>query len=72
MKITIKNESKPSEIKYPCLMISKSNRVVLFTENRKGTVLAGGDYGDTIGKHSDIWFEESFTPFTGTIELSND
>lgn len=71
MKITIKNESKSSEIKYPCLMHSPTlDTYVLFHEYECGIVIKSDHkYDDT---YSNDWDMEIFTPFNGTVELSND
>lgn len=72
MKAVIK-KTKEIEFKpeYPCLKISKSGNVVLFTEHKMGfRVATDSDY--QLGDHSTNWDMAEFTPFTGTIELSND
>lgn len=66
MKVTIKNENKSSEIKYPCLMsCSSSDNIYYMMNNRVGFCLTEQFWG----QH---FIEGDFTPFTGTIELSND
>ncbi len=71
MKVTIKNENKSSEIKYPCLMHSDSyDTTVLFSSYHCGIVIKSKyDYCDP---YSESWDMDNFTPFTGTVELSND
>lgn len=71
MKITIKNQNKSSEIKYPCLMWSDRYEVlVLFTKPRCGIAITHQDrFGEL---YSEDWQMTFFTPFTGTVELSND
>lgn len=70
MKVTIKNENKSSEIQYPCLMVSVLGCIVLFDSPGCGTVIKDDEY--TVGSYNTDWAVEYFTPFTGTVELSND
>jgi len=70
MKVTIKNENKSSEIKYPCLMESPMGCLVLFDKPDCGTVIQDKEYA--VGSYHTDWASEYFTPFTGTVELSND
>lgn len=70
MKVTIKNENKSSGIKYPCLMQSVIGCIVLFDKPDCGTIIQGKEYA--VGTYITEWRMGSFTPFTGTVELSND
>lgn len=70
MKVTIKNENKSSEIKYPCLMVSTMGCVVWFHKPNCGMVIQDKDYH--AGVYITEWYMPAFTPFTGTVELSND
>lgn len=70
MKVTIKNETKSSEIKYPCLRQSPFGEIViLFISPKCGTVM----HGHNLGVHCDNWDDaKNWKLFTGTVELSND
>lgn len=70
MKVIIKNENKSSEIKYPCLMAGPNGIIVLFLGDSSGLVLKHHSY--PVGKMQYDWGIHLFTPFTGTVELSND
>ena len=72
-----KEEEKKEEIKYPCLMeykTSSANYVVLFSGRNEGTVIwninPSHEYG--VGDFSSQFIGSKFTPFKGTITLSND
>lgn len=72
MKITINDKSEKKEIKYPCLMISKNNNMIVFFESSSnGTVLAQGTSNLSIGEGSKSFAMDLFKPFTGTITLQN-
>jgi hypothetical protein len=66
------NKPEEQEITYPCLMESECE-VVLFTSITTGTVV-GHKINPSwlIGQYVDDWIPEMFTPFKGTITLSND
>lgn len=70
MKVTIKEEIK--EITYPYIGISEEKRMILFTSINTGTVIEDpkGYYRE--GVTADDWSEKFFSPFKGTVELSND
>lgn len=70
MKVKIKNENKSTEIKYPCLMVSARGTIVLFCKSGVGTVIRSDT--SPVGSYENGWCMDLFTPFTGTIELSND
>lgn len=72
MKSVVKDKSK--EVEYPCLMVSDSGAVILFNEHRKGVVVyvAIKHIGYRVGYYGDMWDMDKFTPFHGTVELSND
>ena len=74
MKSVIKTNDLKGEIKYPCLMTGHSYSgatVVLFTKKDFGTVVHSESKERPIGYHSEAWIMAYFTPFDGTIELSN-
>jgi len=80
MKAVI-NEKETPGLDYPKLMTftyphSGSTVVVLFTEPNCGVTLDvknGTDVClDEVGDYFAGWEESGFTPFTGTITLSND
>ena len=66
---------KETKSRYPYLGILESDRsvLVLFSGDSKGTVLASSnDDWNNIGEYYERWAEYKFTPFTGSITLSND
>jgi hypothetical protein len=81
MKAVVKEkETVKQEKKYPYLGIYtdndyNTNWVVFFTSNDRGVLVWNKDKTDSryvIGFESNCWGEHLFTPFTGSIELSND
>lgn len=73
MKSVIKN-GESATINYPCLMTAHSSsgsKVVLFTNKHSGTVVYSLGKQQPIGYYSEAWEMSGFTPFDGTIELSN-
>jgi hypothetical protein len=72
MKAVINEKETPKEPEYPCLMIGGTSKsVILFLTPRVGTVVYSAGCHD-IGYYSNSWGMECFTPFTGSITLSND
>ena len=72
MKAIINKKQNNQEITYPCLMESKCE-VVLFTSITTGTVVGHKiDSSWPIGYYVDNWLPVMFTPFKGTVTLSND
>ena len=72
MKSVIK--TKKEEIKYPCLMTADGDFgaiVVLFHDECCGTVVYSEREFQPIGYYSKAWIMSGFTPFDGTIQLSN-
>ena len=70
-----KTQDKPLD--YPVLMQSKTNgQIVLFTEEKKGTVLNSGNSGYDVGCHSESWEsannKDTWQRYTGSVNLSND
>ncbi len=74
MKSAIKHEEKKEdEITYPCLMISDyDDSVYLFQQECCGIIVNEGAGYESVGYFSNCLNANMFTPFTGTIELSND
>ena len=74
MRSTLVNkEEKAIEIKYPCLMISNDNQiVVLFDRRGSGYVVYSERQTQPFGYYSNSWVMPSFELFKGTIELTND
>lgn len=61
-----------AEIVYPCLMRGHNGLVVLFHAKSKGQVMFLNEFdGWKSGEYHDAWNMDAFTPFHGTIELSN-
>jgi len=72
MKLEIKFNKVKALNKYPYIGIKEdSGAIVLFIFERTGTTLIDGKYNKA-GKFSTNWAESEFTPFNGTITLSND
>jgi hypothetical protein len=72
MKAKIIEAAAVPEKKYPYLGVSqKTGMIVLFCSSISGVVIRPAeDY--SIGDYNTYWNESNFTPFTGTIQLSND
>ena len=76
MKSIIKNGENFAK-EYPCLKRythGDTDKVVLFTSMMKGVTVYSNkkeDIGSEAGSKDSGWAEEQFTPFNGTIELSN-
>ena len=71
----INKQEKAREIKYPCLMAAHSSsdsKVVLFHNECCGTVVYSEGKQQPIGYYSQAWAMVGFTPFDGTIQLTND
>ncbi len=62
---------KETQVKFPMLMKSDSGVIVLMKEVSCGVVVASPVI-TPIGQYSTTWPMEHFTPFTGSITLSND
>lgn len=69
----VKSEiSNPSvDFKYPGLYVNRWKTVVLFSEPKAGVVVHAGNGLIKVGEYSDEWLMDLFTPFTGTVTLSN-
>ena len=72
MKSVVKEKQAENKAEYPCLKISTNETVVLFTSKGTGTLIHNPNGTWPIGYYSRNWIEVEFTPFSGTIELSND
>lgn len=70
MKSIITNQTTSIQ-KFPCLGIYDDGDIVLFTNPQTGVVIHNPSGATHIGGYSDSWVE-SWEPFLGTIELSND
>ena len=71
----INKEEKVREIKYPCLMTASDNFgsiVVLFHNQGRGVVVHSKGEGQLVGYYSEAWAMPFFTPFKGTIQLTNE
>ncbi len=72
-KVEVNQKAVEPKSEYPCLKVSQDGSIVLFKSHKVGVVVWSIDVRATpIGYYSDNWFESTFTPFTGTITLSND
>ena len=73
MKSIIKNGESTTN-SYPCLKesaIDKGKIVVLFSEEGNGLVVYSKGSIWRVGEYCSRWSMETFRPFNGTIELSN-
>jgi len=68
MKTTVADTEEP---KYPYLGRSQSGATVLFISMGKGLCLVGSIHHAAYTFNT-IWDESAFTPFKGSITLSND
>ena len=70
MKITVNEKPAAPKSEWPKLMATDEGAIVLFTSYGCGTVVKhpGWEVG-TYGRH---WDMPQFTPFTGSVTLSND
>lgn len=80
MKAVI-NEKGTQDCVYPCLkkLVYKNTGntiIVLFDKPKCGTIIfkhvVAGNCLDEVGEYYQSWDEPIFTPFTGSITLSND
>lgn len=62
---------KTDDVVYPCLMEGPLGGVVLFTSHKTGTVVHVGSDHISLGHWTDSWSQPRFTPYTGTVCLSN-
>jgi len=73
MKVIVKEKESGADIKYPCLMITDRENIVLFSGPSTGVVIntrAASSW--SIGEYCNSWADGDFRPFNGTIELSNE
>lgn len=74
MKVTI--QEKGASDSYPCLKRfvreDKRYHIVLFSGPRKGTVVSSNHPDIKVGTHSTAWAESAFTPFCGSITLTEE
>jgi hypothetical protein len=73
MKAVINEKETPVKDTYPCLKVSKNTgNIVLFIASKTGVVVSVVNDFWELGEYSDGLAENDFTPFTGSITLSND
>ena len=66
-------EHKEHHISYPCLMISNLDElVVLFISEGVGTAVNGASQSQVLGTYSSSWVMGSFTPYNGTVTITNE
>jgi hypothetical protein len=70
MKIEVNEKPAAAKIEYPCLMATEQGAIVLFTDYGCGTVIKHP--GWVVGTYGRKWDMLQFTPFTGSVTLSND
>lgn len=66
---SVKND-KADDVTYPCLMEKQNGPVVLFVNGTTGVVVSGTDFYN-VGYYTTGWLATTFTPYTGTVTLSN-
>lgn len=71
IKSVVDREEKHSGWNYPCLGIAKDGLIVLFSAEEVGVVIRPSD-DYRCGYYADDWDMVCFTPFTGTVTLSNE
>lgn len=72
MKSVIKSSNCVPKKVYPYLGILESAKlIVLFIAPNEGIIVNQGDSHSHMGFYSNCWIESKYTPFVGTIELSN-
>jgi len=69
--VTIEEEPVGTKDIYPMLKITEDGEMVLFTNEKTGTLITPGKFTKIVGYYTDDWIESHFTPFTGKITLSN-
>jgi len=67
MKITIDEKPTKTTPLYPCLMKNSFGTIVFFVTPMAGTAING----DSAGYHCSGWHMPEFTPFNGSVTLSN-
>ena len=76
MKAVInEKETAVEKSKYPYIgkhEVDGVYSIILFTSENCGVCLETNKEFDTKGEYSKRWMEDAFTPFTGSITLSND
>lgn len=73
MKVEVNQKEVEPNLEYPCLKISDAGLIVLFTSIETGIVIQPDKRNlYTVGQYGTDWMESKFTPFHGTITLSND
>jgi len=73
MKIEVKENEVKASSKYPYLGIFEDKSfIVLFIKETTGCVVWTNEDSEGVNELSDNWLEHKFTPFNGTITLSND
>ena len=72
MQTKIIEKEVEEKAEYPCLMIRKDQKfVVLFIYKSNGVVVHPGTSSWKLGESCQFFEMNYFTPFNGTIELSN-
>ena len=72
MKIEVKENKATISKEYPYLGVYKTFKsIVLFTEPNYGFCLSDDISTFKVGEYSNKWVEHMFTPFNGTVILSN-
>lgn len=70
MKVTVKDSPNGNEVKFPCLMRTQKGSIIWMSSSTSGVVVKHDYY--SVGSYHKDWESSNFTPFTGTVELSND
>ena len=70
MKITIDEKPAKPAPEYPRLMMTERGNIVWFFKPKHGMTVKNDNYGE--GYYSDNWSMDLFTPFNGSVTMSND
>ncbi len=62
---------KTDDVVYPCLMEAGGGPIVLMTARGIGMVVNIENGANLFGDYSELWTMDVFTPYTGTVCLSN-
>lgn len=74
MKSFLKSHTKQEELDYPCLKEANNlegKTIVLFIAPENGTCVHTTAPDNYVGKYSDGWAEDIFSPFHGEVILKN-
>lgn len=77
MKITVKEKQVADEKEFPCLMISRSKKIIVLARDKvahadfSGTVIHSDNNAYPVGYTSSHWDGLFFKPFIGSVTLGD-